>query len=304
MAAVAVASSYGGFGPGLLAALLGGLAIDYFFEEPLGSFAITSLNTVLNVLVFLLVAVLVGAVNARVRAARERSAVDHAELAGVLDATDDSVVAYAADGRITRMNRHARARYEAGWGAVPTTLDEVADLVGTIEGLDGSPTDVLPEHEALSGRPSAALLAHRHGDRTRRFFVRAVPLPDEAGGVRGAVAVWRDVTELNAAVTAVARLDGAVKTARRVTHEMGNALAPALGYGELLPSTPLDQATRLVAEITRSVDRAAGTLEQLRRIERYAEVELGGDRMLDLDAAARRRAPTGPAAPGTDGTAA
>ncbi|HEY3081861.1 MAG TPA: hypothetical protein VGM69_18375 [Chloroflexota bacterium] len=44
----------------------------------------------------------------------------------------------------------------------------------------------------------------------------------------------------------------------------------------------------------RSLDRATGTLERLGQIERYAEVEFGGDRMLDLDAAARRPPATAP----------
>ena len=300
MAAVALASAYGGWGPGLLAATAGGLAIDYFFEEPTGSFAVTSLNTVLNVVVFLLVAALIGGINARLRAARDRSAAQHAELAGVLDAVDDSVVVYAADGRITRMNRRARARFREGWGTVPTTLAEVVGLVGPLESLDGAPVGALPDEEALRGWPSAALLAYRDAGQLRRFFVRAVPLPDGPGGQRGAVAVWRDVTDLYEAITDVAQLDGAVKTARSVAHEMGNALTPALVYGQLLPSAPLDEVTRLADEIVRSIDRAAGVLQRLGRIERYAEVDHGGGRMLDLEASARREPAADPAA--TEGT--
>jgi signal transduction histidine kinase len=178
---------------------------------------------------------------------------------------------------------------------VPTTLTEIVGLGGYTD-ADGTPLGALPDEEALRGRPSAALLAQGEGARRRIFSVRAVPLLDPTREVRGAVAVWRDVTESHAAITAVARLDAAVKTARRVTHEMGNALAPALGYGELLPSAPPTQTTKLAGEIVRSVDRAAGVLERLRRIERYAEVELGGDRMLDLDAAQHPAAGSAPRA--------
>jgi hypothetical protein len=180
---------------------------------------------------------------------------------------------------------------------VPATLADVTRMVGSVEGPDGTRVDPLPDEEALRGRSSAALLARGDGDQLRRFSIRAVPLLDGAGGVRGAVAVWRDVTELHAAITAVAQLDGAVKTARRVTHEMGNALAPALGYGDMLSSVPPDQVAGLAGQITHSIERAAAVLERLGRLDRYAEVELGGGRMLDLDSADRREAPTSPAPP-------
>src|SRR5690349_16972240 len=90
-AAVALAAWSGGLGPGLVAAGLGGLALDYFFEDPVDSLRPQSLNTALNLVVFLLVGGVIAWTNARLRASR-------AELAAALDAVGDAVIVHAADG--------------------------------------------------------------------------------------------------------------------------------------------------------------------------------------------------------------
>jgi signal transduction histidine kinase len=71
MAPVALAAWWGGWGPGLLATVLGGLALDYFFEVPEGSFAVESPNTVLNLLAYVLVAGVIAWSNHSLAAARD-----------------------------------------------------------------------------------------------------------------------------------------------------------------------------------------------------------------------------------------
>lgn len=73
IAVVGLSGSYGGLGPALLAAAVGTLAIDYFFETPPYTLQITSERTVLDLASFLLVAVFLGWLHDRLRAERDRS---------------------------------------------------------------------------------------------------------------------------------------------------------------------------------------------------------------------------------------
>lgn len=84
-----------------------------------------------------------------------------------------------------------------------------------------------------------------------------------------------------------ARLEGARGTARRVTHELRNALSPVAGYGELLGRRVADDDKVLADRVKTSALRAAEFLARLDRIDRYCETVFGGEVMLDLDAATR-----------------
>jgi signal transduction histidine kinase len=82
-----------------------------------------------------------------------------------------------------------------------------------------------------------------------------------------------------------ARLQGALRTARRVTHELRNVLSPVAGYGELLARRLPDEDAVLADRLKNSALRAADFLSRLDRIVRYREVDFGGETMLDLDEA-------------------
>jgi hypothetical protein len=71
--------------------------------------------------------------------------------------------------------------------------------------------------------------------------------------------------------------------------ELGNALAPACGYTDLLPAVGPQQAAAYAERIGRSLDHAAEILTRLAGIVRFEEAEFGGVAMLDLDAAADGR---------------
>src|SRR5690242_9614389 len=73
LVAVAVTASFGGFGPSLLATAGGFLALDYYFESPELSFAVSALGTSLDLIAFVFVAVFLGVLNARLRDARRRA---------------------------------------------------------------------------------------------------------------------------------------------------------------------------------------------------------------------------------------
>ena len=100
MAPVALAAWRGGWGPGLVATALGALALDYFFEEPPGSFAVESPNTLLNMLAYALVASLIawGAWgNARLAAARDAARAAQATAEAAVRLRDDFLAAVSHD---------------------------------------------------------------------------------------------------------------------------------------------------------------------------------------------------------------
>ncbi len=86
VAAVGLAGWYGGLVPALLASVLGTVATDYFFETPQATLQITSSDTVLDFLSFVVIAVLVGKLKARLRTSDTR-------LKAVQDSRDELVEA-------------------------------------------------------------------------------------------------------------------------------------------------------------------------------------------------------------------
>jgi K+-sensing histidine kinase KdpD len=165
LAAVAVGGWYGGFGPALAAAAFGALALDYFFETPRYSLEITDGSTLLRVAGFLLVAVLLGSLNARLRRARDQAeaaarareellaAVSH-DLRTPLTAIKTSIAALREpDWRVPEpTRRRLLANAEAEADRLVRLVGDVLDL-GRLEG-GVAPS---PEWNAL-GEVIAALL--------------------------------------------------------------------------------------------------------------------------------------------------
>jgi two-component system sensor histidine kinase KdpD len=73
LAAVAASGWYGGLGPALFATVLGALALDWFFEPTPYTLQVTDLRTLLGLAAFLVVAGLLGSLNARLRKALLRA---------------------------------------------------------------------------------------------------------------------------------------------------------------------------------------------------------------------------------------
>jgi len=72
-AAVALATWYGGSGPGIVTAALSIMAIDFSFLPPIGRIEFTHFEEIVDSAVFLVVALLIGGVTAGLRRARERA---------------------------------------------------------------------------------------------------------------------------------------------------------------------------------------------------------------------------------------
>jgi two-component system sensor histidine kinase KdpD len=99
LGAVAVTAWYGGLWPGLLATALGFLALDYFFESPAYSFAVSDPRTVVEWLAYVLIAVLLGSLNAQLRRARGRAEASLGEARAAVRARDEALAAVSHDMR-------------------------------------------------------------------------------------------------------------------------------------------------------------------------------------------------------------
>jgi K+-sensing histidine kinase KdpD len=99
LGAVAVSGWYGGLVPALLATGLGFLAIDYFFEYPPDSFAVSDIRTVLDSLAYVLIAILLGSLNTQLRNARFRAELARSEVEAAVRARDEALAAVSHDMR-------------------------------------------------------------------------------------------------------------------------------------------------------------------------------------------------------------
>jgi K+-sensing histidine kinase KdpD len=99
LGSVAVSAWYGGLWPALLATALGFLALDYFFEYPADSFAVSDIRTVLDSLVYVCVALLLSSLNAQLRGARNRAEAARGEAEAAVRARDEALTAVSHDMR-------------------------------------------------------------------------------------------------------------------------------------------------------------------------------------------------------------
>jgi PAS domain-containing protein len=232
------------------------------------------------------------AIAVRTARAIEEARAARGELEAVFEAAGDAILVVRHDGLILRANELAREWMRTHLGAVASTaaaLDEMSQT-RSINGLG------LPIARGLAGESVADQIVVRDiSGRARYLHVSVGPIRDDAGRVRAAVVVAREITELHESITRQAQLDGAIKTARRVGHELSNELALVAGYGELLASVTSGAPGELAQRLHAGAMRAAATLERLQSIIRFEEIEFGGQVMLDL-AASTGPPPGGPTA--------
>jgi signal transduction histidine kinase len=98
LAAVMFSAWYGGLGPGLLATVLGALSLDYFFEAPRYSLAISDpVRLLQSVLAFLGVAGLISWLSTNLRRSRQRAERAQQQAQAALSVRDDVLRAISHD---------------------------------------------------------------------------------------------------------------------------------------------------------------------------------------------------------------
>jgi two-component system, OmpR family, sensor histidine kinase KdpD len=133
LVAVAIAASFGGFGPALLAAAGGFLSLDFFFEQPPFMFSVTSIGTGFDLIAFAVISVLMGILNARLRHARQRALAARREAELALQARDEALAIVSHDLRTPLTAIKTSVSTLRNPGATPLNDGTSTELLGTIE---------------------------------------------------------------------------------------------------------------------------------------------------------------------------
>jgi PAS domain S-box-containing protein len=204
-------------------------------------------------------------------------------LAALVEAADDAILGITPEGVVVTCNPAAERLY--GYSA-----REIA----------GRPLSQLlpPEHpEILAGLlermrrgehpPAVETTCVRRGGSRAAVSLRVSPIVDEAGGVVGASAIARDVTErrsLEAQLHQSQKMDAVGRLAAGVAHDFNNVLTTVFASSDLLLSE-LDEDSRLrrdVEEIRKAAGHAAQLTRQLLTVSRKQQVSPQVIRLTDV----------------------
>ncbi len=233
--AVLFAAWWGGAGPGILAAVLGGLAADYFFVAPEHTFAVKGAPQLLGLLFYFVIAAASVALIRAEQRARERSEREAAQrrsaeesearqrrrfqqtLAGI----GDAVISTDRTGQIEFLNAVAEAL--TGWSAEDAAGRPLASVFRIVDADTGAPIESpvagVLRRGATVGLGNHALLIRKDGSRIP-IDDSAAPIRDETGAVTGAVLVFRDITRRDKAER---ERDAALAETRSILESIGDA---------------------------------------------------------------------------------
>jgi PAS domain S-box-containing protein len=193
--AVAGAVWIGGYGPAVLASVVGYLACNYLFIAPRGVFIPQSLKDVTGAVAYLVTCGLIIAIGEAMRKAQAR-AHGRGELMRVtLSSIGDAVIVTDTDGAIASVN--AVAEQLTGWtaaDAIGQPLDRVFRIVNedTRLPVPNPALRALREGTAV-GLANHTVLIARDGTE-RAIDDSAAPIRSEDGALAGSVLVFRDIS--------------------------------------------------------------------------------------------------------------
>ena len=204
------------------------------------------------------------------------------------DAVEDGDLRLRRQRRLLRHEPAGRQELPALFGRAPTSLRSFRELARRPTRTVRRSTSCRRDRAWPGPRVGRVELVHGADGRCFRLLVRAAPVATRTARSGRSSILWRDITELYDGIAEHARLEGAVKTARRVDPR---AEQPARAGGRL----------RRAADGTcwprAATSRPAGREDAPRRgpgrpngqpagpIIRFEESEFGGQVMLDLDRA-------------------
>ncbi|HKB04165.1 MAG TPA: PAS domain S-box protein [Gemmataceae bacterium] len=207
--AVLAVAWYGGFGPAVVATLVGLPLAARFLLPPRDGFAVTGFDNRAGLLLYLLVGTGIAVLGGVMHRGRERAlaaataarGADAARryLAAIVEGSEDAIVGKDLDGTITSWNAAAERLY--GYPAAEVVGKPFTVLV---------PQDRAAEMEAMAGRlRRGARVDHFETVRRRKdgtlvpVSVSYSPIRDPDGRLIGTAAITRDVTDQRHAVAAL-----------------------------------------------------------------------------------------------------
>jgi two-component system, cell cycle sensor histidine kinase and response regulator CckA len=280
LAGVWVCAWFHGRTGGLVAVAASALAILYFFLRPdVSAAAAPSWSVLGRVLVFICVGSLLTWVTASWNEGRRL-------FSSTLSSITDAVLATDREGRITFLNPVAENL--TGWPRLEARGKPAADILHLVDERTGDPVEnplgralrdrlmvAADDHTALVSR-SGAEVPIEHS---------ASPVRDDAGEVRGAVLVFRDISkrrQLEEQIAHAQKMDAVERLAGGVAGDFNNVLTVITGYAELLRAelTAASPLRRFADEIIYAGERAAILTRHLLAFSRGTTAQT---RVLDLN---------------------
>ncbi len=190
--AVVFAATFGGLGPGILAAVLSVAAVLYFLAVPLHSLSSTDAA---RIGVFFGFSIMFSAFNEALQRARRRIDRGRELLHITLSSVGDAVISTDADGKVAFLN--AVAQELTGWSqkdAEGKPISEVFVVKNEKTGLAAEiPVDRVLREGVVVNLANHAVLRSKDG-RDIPIEDSAAPISDDRKRVLGVVLVFRDVT--------------------------------------------------------------------------------------------------------------
>jgi PAS domain S-box-containing protein len=193
---VAAAVWAGGYRPAVLATILGFAACNYLFLEPRGTLSIRHSHDHIGFALYLLTCAIIAGFGEALRLARRRAQEGRELLRVTFASMGDAVITTDGEGRVTSLNAVAEAL--TGWTqpeAAGQPLDAVFRIVNEQTRLpaENPVTKVLAEGQVV-GLANRTILIARDGTE-RPIDDSTAPIRDAGGVTRGAVLIFRDITE-------------------------------------------------------------------------------------------------------------
>jgi PAS domain S-box-containing protein len=210
--AVVVATFYGGRGPGLIAIALSALFSSYFILPPRFTFALTQ-EGLIQLGVFLFVALVISSVSERARRAEHRARLSEDSLRITLESIGDAVIATDGHGCVTYMNPVAQSL--TGWDMREAKGKELAEVFHIINehsrAIVESPVAKVLREGMVIGLTNHTVLVSRDG-REIPIDDSGAPIKDEEGNTTGVVLAFHDITERRRSEEAVTKLAAIVES--------------------------------------------------------------------------------------------
>jgi PAS domain S-box-containing protein len=260
-AAVAVSARICGFSAAIFSTILSAAMADFFLLPPRFSFVVRA-DDLLRLLFFILVALVISSVAKKGSEADKIADKRRAQLAAVIESSEDAIFNKALDGTVLTWNRAAQEMY----GYTP-------------EEMVGRNVAVLAPPEK-AGEIVGILQRLRRGERIAHFETERVtkdgrridvslsisPVFDSEGKIREAATIARDITNQKKAEAALRRaekLATAGELGATIAHEMNNPLAAVTNLVYLIRKNgSLDDKARKQLEL---LDRELARMAHMTR---------------------------------------
>jgi PAS domain S-box-containing protein len=194
--AVLFSAWFGGFRAGLLSLVLSALAADYYFVEPVHTFAISNSVDEIALVIFVVVGFGMALLSGAQRRAALAEGLQRQQLETTLASIGDAVIATDAKGQVSFINRVAESL--TGWKreeALGKTLERVFHIINedTREPVENPALRAMQEGRIV-GLANHTLLVAKDGAE-RPIDDAGSPIRDAEGKTIGAVLIFRDITE-------------------------------------------------------------------------------------------------------------